>query len=45
MRIMNKALKKPENKEDERIKFMKQNKYLDLNLQNIERLTAYIDSL
>jgi hypothetical protein len=32
MRIMKKALKKPETKEDEGIKFLNQYKYLGLNL-------------
>jgi hypothetical protein len=45
MRIMKKALKKPEIKEAEGIKLMNQYKYLGLNLQNIGRLTAHIESL
>jgi hypothetical protein len=45
MRIMKKALKKPEIKEAEGIKFMNQYKYLSLNFQNTVRLTAHIDSL
>jgi hypothetical protein len=45
MRIMKKALKKPETKEAEGIKFMNQYKYLGLNLQNSGRLTAHIDYL
>jgi hypothetical protein len=45
MRIMKKALKKAKTKEAEGIKFMKQYKYLGLNLQNSGRLTANIDSL
>jgi hypothetical protein len=35
--------KKAENKEAEGIKFMNQYKYLGLNLQNSDRLTAHID--
>jgi hypothetical protein len=45
MRIMKKALKKPEIKEAEGIKLMNQYKYLGINLQNIGRLTAHIESL
>jgi hypothetical protein len=45
MRIMKKALKKPETKEANGIKFMNQYKYLGINLQNSGRLTAHIDSL
>jgi hypothetical protein len=45
MRIMKKALKKPETKEAGGIKFMNQYKYLGLNPQNTGRLTDQIDSL
>jgi hypothetical protein len=37
IRIMKKALKKPETKEAEWIKFINQNKYLGFNLQNCGR--------
>jgi hypothetical protein len=42
---MKRALKKPQNKEAEGIKFMNQYKYLGLNLQNTRRLTAHIESI
>jgi hypothetical protein len=45
MKIMKKALKKPENKEAEVIKLLNLYKYLGLNLQNTARITAHIDSL
>jgi hypothetical protein len=45
MRIMKKALKKPEIREIEGINFMHQYKYLGLILQNTGRLTAHINSL
>jgi hypothetical protein len=45
MRIMKKALKKAETKEDEGIKFMNQYLYFDLNIQNSGRLVAHIVSL
>jgi hypothetical protein len=45
MRIMKKALKKPETKEAEAIKFMNQYKFLGLKLINSSRLTSNIYSL
>jgi hypothetical protein len=42
---MKKALKKPEYKEGEEIKFKNQYKYLWPKLQKTGRLTAHIDSL
>jgi hypothetical protein len=40
MRIMKKALKKPEIKETERIEYVNQYKYLGLNIQNTGRLNS-----
>jgi hypothetical protein len=45
MKIMKKALMKPENKKADKLKFKNQYKYLSLNNQKTDRFTAPIDSL